>query len=45
MFLSSALRRAKSKAVLGNQDRQVILTATGVDSGKTDNITINLSVL
>ena len=37
--------RAKSKAVLGNQDRQVILTATGVDSGKTDNITINLSVL
>ena len=37
--------RAKSKAVLGNQDRQVILTATGVDSGKTDNVTINLSVL
>ena len=37
--------RAKAKAVLGNQDRQVVLTATGVDSGKTDNITINLSVL
>ena len=25
------------KKVLGNQDRQVILTNTGVDSGKTDN--------
>ena len=34
--------RAKSKAVLGNQDRQVILTATGVDSGKTSTLTINL---
>ena len=34
--------RAKSKAVLGNQDRQVILTATGVDSGKVETLTINL---
>ena len=34
--------RCKPKAVLGNQDRQVILTATGVDSGKTSTLTINL---
>ena len=34
--------RAKAKAVLGNQDRQVVLTATGVDSGKTSTLTINL---
>jgi len=34
--------RCKPKAVLGNQDRQVILTATGIDSGKTSTLTINL---
>ena len=34
--------RAKAKAVLGNQDRQVVLTATGVDSGKIQTLTINL---
>ena len=34
--------RAKAKAVLGNQDRQVVLTATGVDSGKIETLTINL---
>ena len=34
--------RCKPKAVRGNQDRQVILTATGVDSGKTSTLTINL---
>ena len=33
--------RAKAKAVLGNQDRQVVLTATGVDSGKIQTLTIN----
>lgn len=39
---TSVTIRAKSKAVLGNQDRQVILTATGVDSGKVETLTINL---
>ena len=34
--------RAKAKAFLGNQDRQVVLTATGVDSGKIQTLTINL---
>ena len=34
--------RAKAKAVLGNQDRQVVLTATGVDCGKIQTLTINL---
>ena len=34
--------RAKAKAVLGNQDRQVVLTATGVDTGKIQTLTINL---
>ena len=34
--------RAKAKAVLGNQDRQVVLTATGVDSGKIQTLRINL---
>ena len=34
--------RAKAKAVLGNQDRQVVLTETGVDSGKIQTLTINL---
>ena len=34
--------RANAKAVLGNQDRQVVLTATGVDSGKIQTLTINL---
>ena len=34
--------RCKPKAVLGNQDRQVILTATGIDSGKTSTLTIEL---
>ena len=42
---TSVTIRAKSKAVLGNQDRQVVLSVVGVDSGKPDNITINLSVL
>jgi hypothetical protein len=42
---ASVTIRAKSKAVLGNQDRQVVLSVTGVDSGKPDNITINLSAL
>ena len=41
---ASVTIRAKSKAVLGNQDRQVVLRAVGVDSGQPDNITINLSV-
>ena len=39
---ASVTIRCKPKAVLGNQDRQVILTATGVDSGKTSTLTINL---
>ena len=34
--------RAKAKAVLGNQDRQVVLTATGVDSGKIQTLTKRL---
>ena len=42
---TSVTIRCKSKAVLGNQDRQVVLSVTGVDSGKPDNITINLSAL
>ena len=42
---ASVTIRAKSKAVLGNQDRQVVLRAVGVDSGQPDNITINLSVV
>jgi len=39
---TSVTIRCKPAAVLGNQDRQVILTATGVDSGKTSTLTINL---
>ena len=39
---ASVTIRCKPKAVLGNQDRQVILTATGVDSGKVETLTINL---
>ncbi len=39
---ASVTIRCKPKAVLGNQDRQVILTATGVDSGKTVTKTIEL---
>ena len=42
---TSVTIRCKPKAVLGNQDRQVVLSVTGVDSGKPDNITINLSAL
>ena len=42
---TSVTIRCKPKAVLGNQDRQVVLSVVGVDSGKPDNITINLSVL
>ena len=42
---TSVTIRCKPKAVLGNQDRQVVLRAVGVDSGKPDNITINLSAL
>ena len=34
--------RCKSKGVLGGQDRQVVLTARGVTSGKPANVTINL---
>jgi len=39
---ASVTIRCKPKAVLGNQDRQVVLTATGVDSGKTVTKTIEL---
>ena len=42
---TSVTIRCKPKAVLGNQDRQVVLSAVGVDSGKPSNITINLSAL
>jgi len=34
--------RCKSKGVLGGQDRQVVLKAIGVTSGKPANVTINL---
>ena len=34
--------RCKSKGVLGGQDRQVVLTARGIQSGKPANVTINL---
>ena len=34
--------RCKSKGILGGQDRQVVLKATGVTSGAPANITINL---
>ena len=42
---TSVTIRCKPAAVLGNQDRQVVLSVVGVDSGKPSNITINLSAL
>tara|TARA_Y100000590_G_scaffold37267_1_gene40195 strand:- start:2659 stop:3306 length:648 start_codon:yes stop_codon:yes gene_type:complete len=39
---TSVTVRCKSKGVLGGQDRQVVLTARGVTSGKPANVTINL---